>query len=151
MPLSRLAFTNPLQNLYSIEEGDDETSLSSSNEDDVLELLTKTSRQSSSSAKKTSANKPSEQSTPSCSSSFISEQLGKLSKSVLEIQEKLEDDTTTADETSTTILQNLSTILTGMQQMQLQMTSFDEELKKSNATHKEALQSLKVRLTLFFL
>ena len=91
MPLSRLAFTNPLQNLYSIEEGDDETSLSSSNEDDVLELLTKTSRQSSSSAKKTSANKPSEQSTPSCSSSFISEQLGKLSKSVLEIQEKLED------------------------------------------------------------
>jgi len=143
MPLSRLAFTNPQtvgkKNLYSIEEGDDEGSLNSSGEDDVLSLLSKsgTTRQSTS----LSATKPSD------SSSFISKQLGKLSQSVLEIQEKLEDDTLTANETSRTILQrlsaseaNLSTILTGMQQMQLQMTSFDEE----HANHKEALMSLKL-------
>ena len=160
MPLSRLAFTNPAasvagnKNLYSIEEADDE-SLNSSSEDDVLSLLlkgrqsSKQSEQSSSSSKKTSTsttvNKPSEQRQPS--SSFISEQIGKLSQSVLEIQQKLQDDTISANETSKTILQrlstneaNLSSILTGMQQLQLQMTSFDEE----HANHKEALLSLKL-------
>jgi len=150
MPLSRLAFTNPQaalavgkKNLYSIDE-DDESSLNSSSEDD----LTTKSRPFPSYSKKTSSSttnkQPCEQPT---SSSFISKQLGKLSKSVLEIQEKLEDDTLTANETSKTILQrlsasesNLSTILTGMQQMQLQMTGFDEE----HANHKEALMSLKL-------
>ena len=164
MPLSR-SFTKQgasgNKNLYSIEEAD-EGSLNSSSEDDVLELLTKGRPSSSSSVKKTSSstadNKPSQQSTTSSSSSFISEQIGKLSKSVLEIQMKQHDDAATADETSKTILQrlstneaNLSTILTGMQQLQLQMTSFDEELKQSNANHKETLLSLKVRLpSLFF-
>ena len=163
MPLSRLAFTNPAtssvagnKNLYSIEESD-ESSLNSSSEDDVLSLLSKgrqsskSSEQSSSSNRKasSSATKPSEPT--SSSSSFISEQIGKLSQSVLEIQMKQQDDALTAAETSKTILQrlstseaNMSTILTGIQQ-------FDKELKQSNANHKEALLSLKVRLSLFFL
>ena len=62
MPLSRLAFTNPQtvgkKNLYSIEEGDDEGSLNSSGEDDVLSLLSKSGRQSTS----LSATKPSDSS-----------------------------------------------------------------------------------------
>lgn len=143
MPLSRLAFTNPQtvgkKNLYSIEEGDDEGSLNSSGEDDVLSLLSKSGTRQSTSL---SATKPSD------SSSFISKQLGKLSQSVLEIQQKLQDNNaTTANETSRTILQRLSaseeklsTILTGMQQLQLQMTNFD----KDHANHKEALLSLKL-------
>ena len=155
MPLSRLAFTNPTvsavgnKNLYSIIEEADEISLNSSSEDDVLDLLSKARPSSSSSSKKTrsesSANKASKQPT-STSSTFISDQIGTLSKSVLELQHKLQD-----DETSKTILQrlsaneaNMSTVLTGMQQMQLQMTSFDVELKQINANHKEALLSLKV-------